>query len=114
MEAIFASHLFQQTARDDATVIYLVGIGWMYVVLLMTVAEALSANGSVLGAIITFFLYGVLPLSILLYILATPARRRALRARDAAASAVAAPSAAQPDGSRHAAGDAISPVGKEP
>ena len=94
--------------------IYLVGIGWMYVVLLMTVAEALSPNGSVLGAIITFVLYGVLPLSILLYILGTPARRRALRAGEAAASAAAGPSAAEPDSNGHAAGGAVAPVRKEP
>lgn len=89
--------------------LYLVAIGWMYVVLLMTVAEALSPNGGVLGAVLTFFFYGVLPLSILLYILATPGRRRAHRAREAAAA-----SATQPDGSGHATGDAHAPVRKEP
>ena len=94
--------------------LYLVGIGWMYVVLLMTVAEALSPNGGLLGASITFVFYGVLPLAILLYILSTPARRRALRAREAAASAAAATSAAQPDRSGHAAGDAVAPVREEP
>ena len=89
--------------------LYLVAIGWMYVVLLMTVAEALSPNGSVLGASLTFVFYGVLPLSILLYILGTPARRRALRAREAAAA-----SATQPDGSGHATGDTIAPVREKP
>ncbi len=88
--------------------LYLVSIGWMYVVLLMAIAEALSPNGSVLGAILTFVFYGVLPLSILLYILGTPARRRALRAREAAAA-----SATQPDGSSHAASDTIAPVGEK-
>ena len=94
--------------------LYLVGIGWMYVVLLMTVAEALSPNGGLLGASITFVFYGVLPLAILLYILSTPARRRALRAREAAASAAAGTSAAQPDRSGHAASDAVAPVREEP
>lgn len=94
--------------------LYLVGIGWMYVVLLMTVAEALSPNGGLLGASITFVFYGVLPLAILLYILGTPARRRALRAREAAARAAAGASAAQPDRSGHAAGDAVAPVREKP
>lgn len=83
--------------------LYLIAIGWMYVVLLMTVAEATAPNGSVLGAALTFVFYGVLPLAILLYILATPSRRRALRAREAAEVA----SALDPDRSGHAAGDAV-------
>ena len=89
--------------------LYLVAIGWMYVVLLMTVAEALSPNGGVLGATLTFVFYGALPLSIMLYILGTPARRRALRAREAAAA-----SATQPDGSGHAASDTLAPVREKP
>lgn len=70
---------------------YLVAIGWLYVVLMMAVAEATGSQGSVLGALITFVLYGVLPLSIVLYVMATPARR-ARRARAEAAVEVAAES----------------------
>jgi mannose/fructose/N-acetylgalactosamine-specific phosphotransferase system component IID len=55
----------------------IVTIAWMYVVLMMALAEAFSSSGSVLGAIFTFLLYGVLPLSIVLYVMGTPARRRA-------------------------------------
>jgi hypothetical protein len=88
---------------------YLVAIGWLYVVLMMAVAEALSTQGSVLGAIITFVLYGVLPLGLVMYIGGTPARRRALKAAEAAADA----SAAAPDGSSQAAGDAIAAERKE-
>jgi membrane protein implicated in regulation of membrane protease activity len=54
---------------------YLVAIGWLYVALMMAVAEATHSQGSLLGAVITFLLYGVLPLSVILYILGTPARR---------------------------------------
>lgn len=61
---------------------YLVAIGWMYVVLMMTVAEALSPQGTVLGALFTFVLYGCLPLAVVLYLLGTPARRRARRAAE--------------------------------
>jgi hypothetical protein len=56
---------------------YLVAIAWIYVVLMMAVAEAMSSQGSVLGGAITFVLYGVLPLGIVLYILGSPLRRRA-------------------------------------
>jgi membrane protein implicated in regulation of membrane protease activity len=55
---------------------YLVAIGWLYVALMMAVAEATHSQGTVLGAVITFVLYGVLPLSVILYILGTPMRRR--------------------------------------
>ena len=71
---------------------YLVAIAWLYVALMMSVAEASHPNGSLLGAVITFFLYGVGPLALVLYIMGTPARRKALRARDAAAQAPLPPS----------------------
>jgi hypothetical protein len=88
---------------------YLVAIAWIYVVLMMAVAEALSTQGTVLGAVITFLMYGVLPLGLLLYILGTPARRRARLAAEAAAERSGAP-----DGGSHAAGDAVTAERKEP
>jgi membrane protein implicated in regulation of membrane protease activity len=88
----------------------LVAVAWMYVVLMVAVAEAVAPNGSVLGALFTLLFWGVLPLSLLLYLLATPARKRARRAQEAAARA----SVADPDGSGHAAGDAVAPERKEP
>jgi hypothetical protein len=100
---------------------YLVAIAWIYVVLMMALAEALSSQGTLLGAIVTFVLYGVMPLAILMYILGTPGRKRRLKAAEAAATAgatgvEAAPLAASaaPDGGHHAAGDPVPPVGKEP
>lgn len=63
---------------------YLVAIAWMYVVLMMSVAEATNANGTVLGAIVTFFLYGLLPLALVVYLMQAPARRKAIKAREAA------------------------------
>lgn len=68
---------------------YLVVIAWLYVVLMASVAEAVSSTGTVLGAIITFVLYGLLPLSIVVYILGTPGRKRALHARAMAERAAA-------------------------
>lgn len=87
---------------------YLIAIAWMYVVLMMTIAEAASPNGTLLGAFFTFLLYGVLPLSIVLYILGTPARKRRIKAqqeaeRHMAATATVATNAAQP------ASDSIAP-----
>lgn len=94
----------------------IVSVAWMYVVLMMSVAEALSPQGSVLGAAITFVLYGVLPLGIVLYVMGTPGRRRARRQAEAAelAAGRAAASAAAPDGGGQPAGAAVAAERKEP
>ncbi len=85
---------------------YLTAIAWMYVVLMMSVAEAASPMGTLLGAITTFLLYGVLPLSIVLYIMGTPGRRRARQAQEAAEAAEAAQTSqagsVEPDAGGHA------------
>lgn len=86
---------------------YLVAIAWMYVVVMMAVAEAMASNGSVLGAVFTFLLYGVLPCSIVLYLMGTPMRRRARLAAERHSSA------AQPDGGGEPAGDAVTAERKE-
>lgn len=62
---------------------YLVIIAWMYVVLMMSVAEATNTTGTLLGAIVTFFLYGVGPAALLAYLMGTPARKRAIKQREA-------------------------------
>lgn len=93
---------------------YLVAIAWIYVVLMMAAAEATSPAGSVLGAVFTFLLYGVLPLSIVMYILGTPGRKRARqKAETEEAAAAAAAVSAAPDGGHHAAGAPVPPEGKE-
>lgn len=66
---------------------YLIVIAWTYVTLMMAVAEATSPQGTVLGALITFALYGLLPMGILVYILGTPSRKRKIKAREAAEQA---------------------------
>lgn len=63
---------------------YLVAIAWLYVTLMMALAEATSPVGSVLGAVFTFLLYGVGPLSLVLYLMGTPMRRKARQAVEAA------------------------------
>lgn len=62
---------------------YLVAIGWLYVALMMAVAEANHPSGSLLGAIVTFLFYGLLPTALVLYVLGTPGRRKANREREA-------------------------------
>lgn len=92
---------------------YLVAIAWIYVVLMAAVAEATSPQGTLLGAFFTLLLWGVLPLAIVLYLMGSPARRRARRAHEpTAGSGEAAP--LDPDGGSHAAGDAVAPERKEP
>ena len=112
---------------------YLVVIAWMYVVLMMSAAEAASSNGTILGALVTLLLYGVGPVVLVVYLMRAPARNKALKKREAEARAkhlafagqetnTAPASAVEPDAGSHAPGgteavprDAgIAPVGKEP
>lgn len=108
----------------------LVALAWIYIVVLMAIVEAMSPSGTLLGAFFTLLLYGVLPLSIVLYLLGTPARR----ARRASAGAGPLPSRlrsprgdansvslgavasarADPDRGAHAPGDAVAPERIEP
>lgn len=94
---------------------YLIVIAWLYVTLLMGLAEAFSTQGTVLGAIITFLLYGVLPMGLLVYIMGTPLRRKE---RLRKANLVSEASRGDPNASGHATGlpqsGAVPPVGKEP
>lgn len=87
---------------------HVVGVAWAYVVVMMALVEALSSNGTVQGALFTLLLYGVLPLSIVLYVMGTPMRRRQRHKAEQQEE-----SAAQPDGGGHAPGDAVAPVGEE-
>ncbi len=112
---------------------YLIVIGWVYVVLMMCVAEATNSNGTLLGALITFVLYGVVPVTLVVYLMGAPARSKAIKRREAEALRVArqpgtAPAAADadpslhPDTGGHATGGAeaittgpgVAPVRKEP
>jgi hypothetical protein len=97
---------------------YLVLIAWIYVAFMMAIAEATSPVGSLLGAVFTFLLYGVLPMSVVAYIMSTPARRKAIQAKEAAerAQALAAngiQNSAAPDAHSETPSDAIAPIRKE-
>lgn len=93
---------------------YLIVIAWLYVTLLMGLAEAFSTQGTVLGAIITFVLYGVLPMSLVVYVMGTPLRRKE-RLRQAKLETT--DSGREPNASGHATGltedRAVTPVRKE-
>ena len=78
------------TSSGKFQAMYLLLIGWLYVVLMMAVVEAASPQGSLLGAFFTLLLYGVLPVVLLMFIAGTPARRR-LRHRQEQAQQDAAP-----------------------
>lgn len=101
----------------------MVVIAWMYVVLMMSVAEASNTTGTALGAIVTFFLYGLLPVALVIYLMRTPLRRKAIKAREAATQAAvtadpARGTSAQPDAGGHAPSAAqagcVAPVREEP
>jgi membrane protein implicated in regulation of membrane protease activity len=94
---------------------YLIAIAWLYVALMMAVAEATHVQGTVIGAILTFVLYGVAPVSLLMYLLGRPGRRRARHAREAREQvARLAATSAEPDAGREATADPVAPVRKEP
>ena len=80
---------------------YLVVIAWLYVTLMMAVAEAASPDGTLLGAFVTFALYGALPLVLVVYLMGAPGRSRALKA--AARDEREADAAARDDAQRAAA-----------
>jgi len=90
---------------------YIVLIAWLYVALMMTIAEATSPVGTVIGAFFTFVLYGLLPMAIVGYVMGAPSRRKARQAAERRASE---PSIAAPNTSGEASSDAVSSVRKEP
>ena len=100
--------------------IHLIVIGWLYVAVMMAVAEATNTTGTVLGAIFTFLLYGLAPVALVIYLMATPARRRAIKEREAQAQEAARRPAAEaaasdlPDQRSETPADAVAPVRKEP
>jgi len=89
--------------------VLIVAIGWTYVVLMMALAEALEPGGSVLGALVTLLLYGVLPLAIVLYV--GGARLRARARRQAKAGVPSGD--VDPGRGGQAAGEVVAPVREE-
>lgn len=94
---------------------WIVVIAWLYVAVTMALAEATNPQGTVLGAVITFFMYGVGPLALVMYLLAAPARRKARRQAEAAErERHMASLREQADGGGLPSGDAVSAEREEP
>jgi hypothetical protein len=64
---------------------YIIAIGWLYVVVMMSITET-----SFIAGLMTFLFYGLVPLGIFLWLFGTPQRRRSMAAKQ---------NADQPDGS---------------
>lgn len=91
---------------------WIIAIAWMFVAVLMAVAEAVSPIGTVLGAVITLLFYGVLPCALLMYILTSGQRKRARQVTElrAAQQALATQASTdQPDAGGLPTSDALSP-----
>ena len=86
---------------------YLIVVGWIYVALMMAVAEANHPDGTILGAVLTCLLYGVGPVALLMYLMGRPARRAARLRREAQASAA-------PEAGGETPADPVAPMRKEP
>ena len=73
---------------------FIVAIGWMYVVLMMSIAEETAVAG-----VMTFILYGLVPVALLLYISGgrQRKRRRAAEQQERQRQAAAAEQAAAPE-----------------
>lgn len=98
---------------------YLVIIGWLYVAVMMAVAEATNSSGSILGAIVTFFLYGLMPVALVFYLMSRSTRRKAAKqTENSAKDTPKANSDDQADTGGHAASAAeqggVTTVRKEP
>ena len=99
---------------------YIVPFVWIYVAFMMAVAEATSPIGTLLGAAITFVLYGLLPVGLILYFMGSPARRRANRLAEQTQDNAGAPPADPPtdshqgDGGSHAPADAVATEREKP
>ena len=89
-------------------------IGWLYVAVLMAVAEANHPQGTLLGAMITFFLYGVGPVALIIYLMGRSARRAARRRREETNEEAREATSGQPDAGGETPADAVAPVRKEP
>ncbi|MFN0160249.1 MAG: hypothetical protein ACKVQQ_03405 [Burkholderiales bacterium] len=59
--------------------LHIIAIGWLWVAFMMSLTER-----SFVAGVLTFVFYGLVPCGLLLYLLATPARRRRRAARERA------------------------------
>ncbi|WP_290871261.1 hypothetical protein [Aquabacterium sp.] len=107
---------------------WIVAIAWIYVALMMALAEATNPQGTILGAVITFVFYGVAPTALVMYLLGAPTRRKArlqaeaaereawvaAQARQGATTAETTSAGTHPDAGSLPTGDPVSAERKEP
>ncbi|HEY6513500.1 MAG TPA: hypothetical protein VI032_16070 [Burkholderiaceae bacterium] len=79
-----------------------IGIGWVFVVVVFALGQVSSAGGTWLGMLVTLVV-GLAPLAVVVYIALAASRRRRMRRA----------SAVDPDRGGHAPGDAVAPERKE-
>lgn len=72
---------------------YIVAIGWLYIVVLMAISETNWVAG-----ILTFTFYGLFPLSILLWLFGGPVRRRRQAMAEAATTQPVPANLSEPQG----------------
>lgn len=75
-------------AVGDNAGMYIIAIGWLYVTVLMALTEK-----SLVAGVLTLLFYGLLPVSLLLWLLSSPVRRQRRRYREAQEEAAAKPAA---------------------
>ncbi len=94
---------------------YIVPVVWLYVAFMMAVAEATSPIGTLLGAGVTFLLYGLLPVGLILYFMGSPARRRANQQAERAQDGTNATpvDSNQSDGSSHTPANPVAAEGEK-
>jgi Flp pilus assembly protein TadB len=56
---------------------YIIAIAWIYVVFMMSITEV-----SVVAGVMTFLLYGMLPVGIIVYVMGTGQRKRRRQAKE--------------------------------
>jgi hypothetical protein len=94
----------------------LTALAWFYVVSMVAIVEATSDQGTVLGAIFTFTLYGLMPMGIVGYLFLSPARRRAQALTELETAELTNDESAvvDPDQSAHAPSAPITPEREKP
>jgi hypothetical protein len=81
---------------------------------MMAVAEATNTTGTVLGGIVTFLMYGLLPVALVVYLMGAPLRRRAIKAQELAElEAARAVLTGEPNACGKAASDTVTAERKE-
>lgn len=81
---------------------YIIAIGWLYVTVLMALTET-----SLVAGVLTLLFYGLLPVSLLLWLLSSPVRRQRRRYREAQEEAAAIESAGDAADSAGVAADQL-------